>query len=54
MKKTLIASVAALLLAAPAMALSMDMMLPRLTWPEDGVTISTKGCEPAAVCVLAK
>ena len=48
MKKTLIASLAALLLAAPATALSLDTMLPVLTWPEDGVTASTQGCAPAA------
>ncbi len=53
MKKTLIASVAALLLATPAMAQSLDILFPRLTWPED-VTVSTKGCEPAAVCILSK
>ena len=50
MKKTLIASLAALLLAAPAMALSLDTMLPTLTWPEDGVTASTKDCAPTAAC----
>lgn len=54
MKKTLIASAAALLLAAPAMAQSLDTLFPRLTWPDEGVTVSTKGCEPAAVCVPAK
>lgn len=54
MKKTLAASIAALLLAAPAMALSLDTMLPTLTWPEEGVTASTKGCEPAAVCIPAR
>lgn len=51
MKKTLIASAAALLLAAPAMA--QDTLFPRLTWPED-VTTSTKGCEPATVCTSSK
>lgn len=51
MKKTVIASLAALLLAAPATALSMDTMLPTLTWPEDGVTVSTKDCAPTAACI---
>lgn len=54
MKKTLIASIVALMLAAPAMAQSLDTMLLTLTWPDDGVTVSTKGCDAkAAVCVPA-
>ncbi|GAB1361930.1 hypothetical protein MASR1M32_11660 [Rhodobacter sp.] len=54
MKKTLIASIAALFLAAPAMAQSLDTLLPTLTWPDDGVTVSTKGCETKpGVCAPA-
>jgi hypothetical protein len=48
MKKTL-AVVVALMLSGPAMAQSLDMMLPHLTFPEGDVTSSTKGCETAAV-----
>lgn len=55
MKKTLIASFAALMLAAPAMAQSLDTLLPTLTWPDDGVTVSTKDCDAKpAVCVPAQ
>jgi len=51
MQKTLIATAVALLMAAPAMAQTLDMMLPSLTWPDDGVTVSTKGCDAAATTV---
>ena len=55
MKKTLITSITAMMLAAPAMAQSLATLLPTLTWPDDGVTVSTKGCEAkAAVCVPGK
>lgn len=58
MKTTLSTILATLMLmSAPAMAQTLSTMLPTLTWPEDMVTTSTKGCTPEAgqtVCVLPK
>ncbi len=57
MKTFVSATLAALMLAAlPAQAQTLGTMLPSLTWPEDTVTSSTKGCDtPAvAVCTLQK
>jgi hypothetical protein len=53
--KTLSATLIALsLLAGAAQAQTLSTMLPSLTWPDDQVTTSTKGCVPDAntVCPL--
>ena len=39
---------------ARAYTVNGDTMLPTLTWPEEGVIVSTKGCEPAAACIPAR
>lgn len=55
MKHVALALVAGLALAAPAAAQSFAVLLPTLTFPDDSVTPSTKGCEPkAATCQLAE
>ncbi|MDQ2066832.1 hypothetical protein Q9295_10630 [Xinfangfangia sp. CPCC 101601] len=44
MTKMLASAFAVLTLTAlPALAFSVDTTLPRLTWPADGVTVSTQG-----------
>lgn len=48
---------ASLALAAPVAADSLSMLLPSLTFPEDTVVPSTKGCDAAEtqpVCKLAE
>ncbi|MEZ5798528.1 MAG: hypothetical protein R3D63_14275 [Paracoccaceae bacterium] len=40
------------LTAAPAVAQTMGTLVPTLTWPDGTVTASTRGCDPAAVCIL--
>ena len=42
--------------ALPVQAQGLDTLLPTLTFPEDGVSGSSKGCEPAggAVCTPQK
>lgn len=52
--KTLVAATlsALTLLAIPATAQTLSIMLPTLTWPEGEVTTSTKGCTPATVCTV--
>jgi hypothetical protein len=55
MKTLLSATLATLMLAAvPAQAQTLGTLLPALTWPDDTVTGSTKGCDSAAttVCTL--
>ncbi len=56
MKTLMSATLAVLMLAAvPASAQTLGTMLPTLTFPDDTVTPSTKGCDPAAqVCTLQK
>lgn len=56
MKTLLSAALATLMLAAlPAQAQTLGTLLPALTWPEDSVTSSTKGCEAGpTVCTLQK
>ncbi|MFZ1470320.1 MAG: hypothetical protein WAT09_15290 [Paracoccaceae bacterium] len=52
---TLVAAALALVAGTvPATAQTMSGLLPTLTWPDDTVTPSTKGCAPdtKAVCVL--
>lgn len=44
-----------LLAALPASAQTMGTLLPTLTWPEDDVTTSTRGCASATTaqtCIL--
>jgi hypothetical protein len=55
MMKTLSATLLALsLLAGAAQAQTLSTMLPVLTWPDDQVTTSTKGCvtDAKTVCTL--
>jgi hypothetical protein len=57
MKRTALALLASLTLAAPVAADSLATLLPSLTFPDDVVTTSTKGCvdqttQPA--CQLAE
>ena len=54
MKKTLAAALAMLLLAAPVAAQTLDTLLPTLTFPEDGVTVATKGCATSATACTTK
>lgn len=45
MKNAVVAALTTLMIAtavAPAFAQSIEIMLPRLTWPDDQVTISTQ------------
>lgn len=46
--KTILASAlsALVLLALPASAQTLSVLLPTLTWPEGDVTVSTKDCTP--------
>ncbi|MBK6465988.1 MAG: hypothetical protein IPL38_13010 [Rhodobacter sp.] len=55
MKTRLAATLTALaLLALPASAQTLSTLLPTLSWPDDTVTTSTKGCDAATqtVCTL--
>jgi hypothetical protein len=52
MKRTVLALIASLALAAPVAAQSLTILLPSLTFPDDTVVTSTKGCEPAPTCQL--
>jgi hypothetical protein len=57
MDRIALAVVLALSLAAPVAAQSMDVLLPMLTFPNDTVTPSTKGCAASstkAVCQITE
>ncbi|NJM81563.1 MAG: hypothetical protein HC844_02915 [Tabrizicola sp.] len=45
MKQFATALVAAMLLASPLAAQTMTVLLPAITFPDDTVTPSTKGCD---------
>ena len=48
MKNLIVTAITALtLLALPASAQTLNMLLPTLSFPEGDVTSSTKGCVPA-------
>lgn len=42
--KPLAALIVSLALAGPALAQTLDTLLPTPSWPEGGITTSTKGC----------
>lgn len=57
MTRLALALAASLALAAPVAADSLTLLLPSLTFPDDSVTVSTKGCASPAtqpVCQLAE
>lgn len=56
MKKIALSTLIALTMVLPASGQSVPTALPTLTWPDDTVTTSTKGCAPAAqtVCTLSE
>ena len=55
MTRVVLAFAAALGLAAPVAAGSLDMLLPTPTYPTDTTTTSTKGCDaPPATCQPVK
>ena len=52
MKKIASAALVAMMLVLPASAQTLSTMLPTLTWPDETITTSTKGCTPQTVCTL--